>query len=194
MNPQFGRAQINGAARRFYGKYRGVVFDNVDPLGLARVLAGCPAIADTALTWALPCVPWAGAGVGTVIIPPIGAGVWIEFEQGDIDYPVWTGCYWNEPEQVPQLAKSLLLQTGIAIQGEQLNGIVVGPGPSNSGMVTLQCGAASIQISETEGIVMTSGTASIVVQIGNIEITNGVASITLSGPAVTVNDGALEVI
>ncbi len=180
--------------RRFYGKYRGVVVDNLDPLGMARVLAACPAIADGPLTWAMPCVPWGGDQVGTFIVPPSGAGVWIEFEQGDIDYPIWTGCYWNEPEEIPALARALLGQPGIAVQGAALNGIVLGNGPTGSGSLTLKCAGASIDISEAEGIVITSGAARIAIQIGEIEISNGIASIVLSGPTVTVNDGALEVL
>jgi phage baseplate assembly protein gpV len=82
--------------RRFYGKYRGKVADNVDPLFLGRILPIVPALSDLPLTWATPCVPYAGAEVGFCAIPPIDANVWIEFEGGDPDYPIWTGCFWEE--------------------------------------------------------------------------------------------------
>jgi hypothetical protein len=180
--------------RTFYGKYRGVVVDNVDPLELGRIMPTCPAISSGSLTWALPCVPWGGQAVGTFIIPPIGAGVWLEFEQGDIDYPIWTGCYWNRPEEVPLAARALLFEPGIAIQGQQLNSIVLGPGQSGAGSVVLQCGTASIELSEAEGIVMTSGPASVSIRIGAIQISNGLASIELSSGGVSVNDGALEIL
>ena len=45
-------------------------------------------------TWALPCVPIAGKQDGVYMVPQIGAGVWIEFEQGDPDYPIWVGGFW----------------------------------------------------------------------------------------------------
>ncbi len=86
---------------RFYGKYRGMVIDNVDPMTLARIKVSVPAVPATTDTWALPCVPYAdGKGetpVGFHMIPPVGAHVWIEFEGGDPSYPIWTGCYW-EPD------------------------------------------------------------------------------------------------
>ena len=86
---------------RFYGKYRGLVTDNVDPLTLARIKVNVPAVPGTADMWALPCVPYAdGKGetpVGFHMIPPKGAHVWVEFEGGDPSNPIWTGCYW-EPD------------------------------------------------------------------------------------------------
>ena len=82
--------------RRFYGKYRGKVADNVDPLFLGRILPIVPAVSELPLTWATPCVPYAGPEVGFCAIPPIDANVWIEFEGGDPDYPIWTGCFWEE--------------------------------------------------------------------------------------------------
>ena len=86
--------------RRFYGKYRGKVADNVDPLFLGRILPIVPAISVEPLSWAMPCVPFAGPGVGFYAIPPIEANVWIEFEGGDPNYPIWMGCFWEEG-QVP---------------------------------------------------------------------------------------------
>ena len=41
--------------------------------------------------WATPCIPYAGPVSGFYSIPPIGAGVWIEFESGDISRPIWSG-------------------------------------------------------------------------------------------------------
>jgi Type VI secretion system/phage-baseplate injector OB domain len=82
--------------RRFYGKYRGKVADNIDPLFLGRILPIVPAVSELPLTWATPCVPYAGPEVGFCAIPPIDANVWIEFEGGDPDYPIWTGCFWEE--------------------------------------------------------------------------------------------------
>jgi hypothetical protein len=85
---------------RYYGKYRGKVLDNIDPLFLGRIMAIVPAISPEPLTWAMPCVPYAGPEVGFYAIPPIDANVWVEFEGGDPDAPIWTGCFWEEG-QVP---------------------------------------------------------------------------------------------
>lgn len=94
---------MNGTRRtQFFGKYRGLVVDINDPLMLARLRADVPAVlGDVTSGWALPCVPYAGDGVGLHTIPPTGAGVWIEFEGGDPDYPIWTGGWWGDG-QVPQ--------------------------------------------------------------------------------------------
>lgn len=83
---------------RFLGKYRGTVLDNIDPLGLGRILASVPAVPAMVLNFANPCVPYAGPEVGFFAIPPIGANVWIEFEAGDPSYPIWSGCFWEELE------------------------------------------------------------------------------------------------
>jgi len=90
---------------RFIGKYRGIVLDNADPQQLGRIRASVPAVAADGLGWALPCLPYAGPGVGFFAIPPIGASVWVEFEAGDPALPIWTGCFWADPAHVPAAAK-----------------------------------------------------------------------------------------
>src|SRR5437660_4254414 len=50
--------------------------------------------------WAMPCVPYAGPGVGFFAVPPRGANIWVEFERGDLKHPIWTGCFWM-PGEVP---------------------------------------------------------------------------------------------
>src|SRR5690242_11741799 len=86
--------------RRFYGKYRGKVADNIDPLFLGRIIPIVPAVSPEPLTWAMPCTPYAGQEVGLYTMPPIDANVWIEFEAGDTNFPIWTGCFWEEG-QIP---------------------------------------------------------------------------------------------
>lgn len=81
-----------------FGKYRGVVTDNADPLKRARVKVRCDDALGSEQLWAMPCVPYAGKGVGFVAIPPVGAGVWIEFEQGELSMPIWVGCFWAKDE------------------------------------------------------------------------------------------------
>ncbi len=82
---------------RFYGLYRGVVTDNDDAAKLGRIKARIPAVlGDVESGWCMPCVPYAGDHVGIAFLPEVGSGVWIEFEGGDVSYPVWVGCYWRE--------------------------------------------------------------------------------------------------
>jgi hypothetical protein len=87
---------------RFFGKYRGLVRDNQDPLNLGRLKARVPEVLGSVDTgWALPAAPYAGDGVGIYTVPGTGAGVWIEFESGDVSRPIWTGCWWGD-DQLPK--------------------------------------------------------------------------------------------
>ena len=84
---------------RVYGKYQGTVMNNLDPNNLGRLQAFVPSVLGEVPTgWAKPCVPYSGPASGFFSVPPIGAGVWIEFEAGCVSLPIWTGCYWGEGE------------------------------------------------------------------------------------------------
>ena len=87
---------VTSESKKFYGKYRGKVTDNLDPKNLGRIRAKVPAVLEgKELGWALPCVPYAGTNVGMLFIPPINSDVWIEFEGGDINRPICSGCFWG---------------------------------------------------------------------------------------------------
>jgi uncharacterized protein involved in type VI secretion and phage assembly len=166
---------------RFYGKYRGMVLNNIDPMQQGRLQVQVPDVANVIpLTWAMPCVPFAGIQNGMFALPMIGAGVWVEFEQGDPSYPIWSGCFWGSAAEVPAMA----LQTppgmpAVTLQTPLQNGITISdlPGP-------------------TGGIMIKSATgATLIVNDTGIYIQNGKgAMITLVGPTVTINNGALTVI
>ncbi len=99
-------------SRQFWGKYRGTVLDNVDPMEMGRLLVDVPALVGLGisleLSWALPCVPYAGPQVGFAFTPPIGANIWVEFEGGDPTHPIWAGCFWAELERPVVAADPLL--------------------------------------------------------------------------------------
>jgi hypothetical protein len=171
--------------KRYYGKYRGMVIDNLDPLQTGRIMAQVPSVAgEIPSTWALPCVPAAGIQSGIFIVPAIGAQVWIEFEQGDPDYPIWTGGFWGTAAEVPVFATA-----PPAI-------------PPGQNIVLQTTGQNMILISDaaptpvTGGIILKSTTgAMLVVNDTGIYISNGQgAMITLIGPTTDVNIGALTVI
>lgn len=90
----FQQAQLT----RVWGKYAGQVADNADPEQIGRLQVSCPAVLGDARLWALPCVPYAGPNVGMYLMPPVGAGVWVEFEGGDVSRAIWSGCYWSKGE------------------------------------------------------------------------------------------------
>lgn len=91
---------LEGISNKFFGKYRGIVVDNNDPENLGRLKVTIPSLLgnDVVTGWAMPCVPYGGtANCGFVAIPDVDAGVWIEFEEGDLEFPVWVGTYWSKP-------------------------------------------------------------------------------------------------
>jgi uncharacterized protein involved in type VI secretion and phage assembly len=81
---------------RFFGKYRAVVTDNNDLQKRGQLQVQVPSVMGDQLIWALPCVGYAGDGIGLYAMPPVGAGVWVEFEGGDPSYPIWVGCFWSD--------------------------------------------------------------------------------------------------
>src|SRR5271166_4552079 len=114
MNDALLLELMDRVQNRFYGKYRGVVTD-VDASTM-RVKASVPSVLPSGVTgWCMPCVPYAGPNVGFVMLPEIGSGVWIEFEGGDVSYPIWVGCYWRSgevPSQASATVKSIIATAG----------------------------------------------------------------------------------
>ena len=95
--------------QRFYGKYRGLVVDNADPEQLGRLKLRVPSVLgnDVVTGWAMPCVPYGGAAdQGFLFIPEKDAGVWVEFEEGDLEFPIWVGAFWSKPGGDSELPKS----------------------------------------------------------------------------------------
>jgi uncharacterized protein involved in type VI secretion and phage assembly len=176
-----GSASGGSNPRRFYGKYRGLVIENIDPEQIGRVLVQVPDVLGAIpSSWAMPCVPSAGIQAGCFVVPPIGSQVWIEFEQGDPDYPIWTGGFWGLVAEVPALA--LAAPPGIqpiVLQTIGQNTLMISdvPGPTG-GILLKSTTGALISINEV-GIIISNGQG---------------ATITLTGPTVDVNFGALTVI
>jgi uncharacterized protein involved in type VI secretion and phage assembly len=162
----------------FYGKYRGKVTDNQDPLMICRVRVNVPDVmGDLESGWAMPCAPFGGSGMGFFAIPSVGAGVWVEFEHGDPDYPIWSGCFWGSVAEVPPL--------------------LLAP-PYKKVMIKTE-GGNTLTLDDTPGIggisLETSSGAKITVTGVGIEINNGMGGvIKMTGPQVSVNNGALDVI
>lgn len=99
---------IENVDQKYYGKYRGVVVDNNDPEKLGRLKVKVPNILgnDVVTGWAMPCAPYGGANdQGFFAIPEIDAGVWVEFEMGDLEYPIWVGTYWSKPGGASEVPK-----------------------------------------------------------------------------------------
>jgi len=140
----------------FYGKYRGKVEQNVDPKNQGRIQVSVrDVLGKGKLSWAMPCVPYAGPGVGFFSIPPKGASVWVEFEGGDQDAPIWTGCFWDTgemPPVVPALPTMRAFKTdSVDLQIVELPGagslkLTVGP-PALVVPAKIEIGATGIKLS-----------------------------------------------
>jgi uncharacterized protein involved in type VI secretion and phage assembly len=163
-------------SERHYGKYRGIVADNKDPKNMGRLKVWVPEVLGDRQTgvqtgWALPSAPYAGDGVGLFVVPPVNAGVWIEFEAGDASCPIWSGCWWAEgklPNRATPDLKVLKTASGHTITLDDTGR------------------AEKIEITDKHG-------AKIVMKNSGIEIRKGSQKIELSSRSVTVNGGALEV-
>ena len=100
---------VQKVERRFYGKYRGFVVRRDDPMHLGRVTLRVPSVLgpEVVTGWAMPCVPYGGQkNQGSLHVPEVGAGVWVEFEEGDLEFPIWVGTFWSAPggsSEIPAL-------------------------------------------------------------------------------------------
>lgn len=166
---------------KYYGKYRGMVLNNVDPMQMGRLQVQVPDVTGLApASWAMPCLPVAGMQNGLFTVPVIGSGVWVEFEQGDIDYPVWVGCFWGSAAEVPAMAR--LTPPGVSaitLQTPLQNGLTVSDVPGPSGGIMIRSATGATLIVNDTGIYIQNGKG---------------ASIVLTGPSVNINMGALTVV
>jgi hypothetical protein len=190
----------NPYTRRFYGKYRGKVFDNIDPLYLGRLMVTVPAVADEPLTWALPCVPYAGEQVGFYAIPPLNANVWVEFEGGDPNLPIWVGCFWEEGQVPVEAREGLPPQT--AIFKTASTSVVIRDTPGAGGLsLQIRDPAVETPISinlNSEGIqVLTEAILSLTSQTTNISCDTltieGTATSNISGGTLTIETDATNI-
>jgi len=153
---------------RYYGKFRGIV--TAVEASTCRIKAKVPAVlGDADSGWCLPCVPYAGPQVGFAFLPEVGSGVWIEFEGGDVSYPVWTGCFWRDGEQPQGVA------AGVKV-------IVT----KSSNKLILDDDQQSITITDNNGNSVTLDTS-------GITLSRSGQQVVVSDASVSVNDGALEV-
>jgi len=152
---------------RFYGKYRGTVID-VDAATM-RIKAAVPSVLPGGSTgWCMACVPYAGPNVGFVMLPEIGSGVWIEFEGGDVSYPIWVGCYWRSgevPSQASATVKSII---------------------ATAGSLAFDDGANSVTLSDAQQ-------DTVVLDSNGVTVTGQGSTVAVGASGVNVNSGALTV-
>lgn len=167
-------------ATRYYGKYRGVVTDIDDPDTRCRIKAKVPAVLHEAESyWAMPVLPFAGDGHGFVMLPRVGAGVWIEFEAGDLSRPIWSGGFFasgERPSPDDNRARVIVSDTGHKIVLDDEGGEV---------KVEHSAGA-SLTMSATE-IVLSLGACELKMSATEISLNQGMVKVTVAGVSL-VND------
>lgn len=82
---------FGGGGVNYFGTYRGTVVATNDPLNLKRVRLKIPKLFGESWTkWSDPSAPTLiGTAPSTVTVPAVGTVVFVMFENGDTDYPVW---------------------------------------------------------------------------------------------------------
>ena len=167
--------------KRFFGKYRGTVVNIADDQKRGRIEVIVPdVLKENRSTWAMPCFPFTGRQMGAWMIPQIGAGVWVEFEQGDPNHPIWSGGWYGSSAEAPALAQpetpdapNVVLQT----QGQNVIRISDAAGPTGGILLKTRSGAM-IAVNE-DGITISNGQG---------------ATIVMKGTSVDINDGGFTVL
>ncbi|HEX9986265.1 MAG TPA: phage baseplate assembly protein V [Thermoanaerobaculia bacterium] len=177
MTPLFERdpVRVGREQQRYFGKYRGMVADNADPLAIGRLQATVPELLGSEPTgWALPALPYAGENMGLYLIPPPGAGVWIEFEAGDVSRPIWSGCWWREgdPPAASPATKILRSEKGLTVSLDD---------DEESITISDADGTNLLVLKSKEGTITLSAKQKVVIESPFIDMVQGAAHPTVFG-------------
>ena len=182
-------------AMKFYGKYRGEVTDDRDPTRRGRVKVKVPAVTGAHEQWAMPCVPYASKGVGFFVVPPRGASVWVEFEGGDPDAAIVSGCFWGpgdapiQAAQQQQFTKAFVTDTLSLVIDEAKKSVAldIHPGGKDGSKVLSA-------VIDAKGVTVASEPGSVTMTETGLELRFGSrVSIKLAAAGVAINKDALKV-
>ena len=160
------------ARSRYYGKYRGKVAENSpsspNNRGMIKVLVP-EVLGDRVSNWAMPCVPYAGEGVGQFMIPPVNAGVWVEFEAGDISRPIWSGCWWAR-DDFPEDASHTVADVPLKIIRTDKGLMVAFDDNSQTISLSDKNGRNVLEIKVQQGKITVKGATKAIVEAPQIEL------------------------
>lgn len=193
----------------FFGKYRGKVENNIDPMQMGRIQVSAPAVlGEGTLSWAMPSVPYAGPGVGFFAIPPTGANIWVEFEGGDPDYPIWSGCFWGTAEVpvMPAIAEMKVFKTesitltisdlpgagGFTLEVEPPAVTVPLKMAFDSSGITINCDPAVVTITPTS-IEMETAPTSVKLVPDSLELTSTPSTVKLEADGIELSNAPATV-
>ena len=161
---------VDRVAGSYFGKYRGTVTDVNDPDDRCRIKATVPAVLGEAeCGWAMPAAPFAGDGHGMVLLPKVGSGVWIEFEAGNLDNPIWSGAWWAAGER---------------------------PSPKGPGVRVFvsEKGHKIVLDDDADEVTITHGSGPEVKMTGSeIKLTVGACEIVIGNTSISLNQGIIKV-
>ncbi len=194
---------------KYFGKYRGKVTNNIDPMQLGRVQVSVPSVlGDGMLSWAMPCVPYAGKQVGFFALPPIKANIWVEFEGGNLDFPIWSGCFWGEGEVPAKPAieqvkvfktESISLTLSDMPEAGGVTLEVRPPGVSiplkmefGSEGIEIDCNPAHVKLT-TKGIELAMPPSKMKIEASQVEVSNEPSSFKVSNSEVEAANGAAKI-
>lgn len=186
---------LNRQAKAYYGKYRAFVVDNEDPDMRGRLKLTIPSILGSETSdWALPCFPYGGgAGFGWMAVPPVDAQVVVEFIEGDLSSPIWTGTFHRSGDEVPEEAgagsaastKLLKTEAGHLLSFEDTEGET---------MITLRSAADAVVEMDDDGSIALTGSdgGTLVLDASGgtltVEDANG-NSLVMSSSGIEASDG-----
>jgi phage baseplate assembly protein gpV len=166
----------------YFGKYRGIVTDVSDPQNMCRIRARVDSLLDGQETgWAMPASPFAGDGHGFVMLPKVGSGVWIEFEAGSLDNPIWSGGWWasgQRPDPQGDQVRVIVSESGHQVVLDDAAGEVK----------IVHSGGPEIKMTATE-VTITVGPCELKISTTDISLNNGLVKVGLAG--VSLVNGAM---
>ena len=174
-------SEVIGPEEKFFGKYRGVVLNNVDPERRGRLLVEVPDVQGLVpASWAMPCVPFSGIQAGHFVVPPMGAGVWVEFEQGDPEYPIWVGGFWGSAAEIPALGQTAAppFQNIVVVQTQGQTTLMLSDMPGPAGGILLKSKSGALISINDVGITLSNGKGATVLLAGT--------TVAINGPALVV--------
>jgi len=163
MSAVQGVGPVAPPGERFFGKHRGVVVDVDDPNGQGRIRARVPEVlGEVESGWALPAAPYAGPGAGLLAVPPVDAAVWIEFEAGLVERPIWSGCSWgaedapkrNDGARVTPEQKVLRSERGLIVALDDEAGTIDVSDESGSNLLRIEAQGGRVTVkSATKAVI-----------------------------------------
>ncbi len=195
--------------RAYFGKYRAFVADNQDPEKRGRLKLTVPSVLGGEQSdWALPCFPYGGGSdFGFIAVPPMESQVVVEFIEGDVSSPIWTGTFWRRSDEVPAevdsggepTTKLLKTESGHFLSFEDLEGETkITLKSADDAMVEMDHeGSIALTGSDGAKVVLDSAAGTLTVEDANgnsmVMSSSGIECADGNGNKITTSSGGVDV-